>query len=114
MSLNRTTDFGVILAPDVVRFERLLPGPIERVWEYLVDSEKRGQWLASGVLEPRVGGTIELRFENARLSSEPVPERYQGHAGVFEGKETMTRFDPPHALAFTWTGAEVFLRCCSN
>ena len=99
-------DFGVNFGPDVVRFERLLPGPIERVWQYLVDSDKRGLWLASGALEPRVGGTIELRFENARLSSEPVPERYKRHAGVFEGRERITRFEPPRVLAFTWTGGE--------
>ena len=36
------------VSKDAVRFERLLPGPIERVWSYLTDSEKRGKWLASG------------------------------------------------------------------
>jgi uncharacterized protein YndB with AHSA1/START domain len=25
-------DYGVIVGPGTVRFERLLPGPIERVW----------------------------------------------------------------------------------
>lgn len=105
-SARSTADYGVNVATDTVRFERLLPGPIERVWEYLVDPDKRGQWFASGMLEPRVGGTFALRFENAGLTAEPVPERYQGHAGVFEGLERITQFEPPRLLAFTWTGAD--------
>lgn len=27
-------DQGVLTAPGMVRFERVLPGPIERVWAY--------------------------------------------------------------------------------
>ena len=39
---------GEIIDRQTVRFERLLPGPIERVWAYLTESEKRRKWLASG------------------------------------------------------------------
>ncbi len=49
-------DYGELIAPDTVRFKRLLPGTIDRVWSYLVDSEKRGKWLAGGDTEERVGG----------------------------------------------------------
>jgi len=97
-----SADFGVILAPDTVRFERLLPGPVERVWTYLTESDKRAQWLAAGTIEPRVGGAVELRFHNATLSPEPVPERYAKHQGVIVRHHTVTRFDPPTALSFTW------------
>ncbi|MBB3059863.1 uncharacterized protein YndB with AHSA1/START domain [Microbulbifer rhizosphaerae] len=34
-------DYGVMTAADTLRIERLLPGPLERVWQYLVDSDKR-------------------------------------------------------------------------
>lgn len=27
--------YGTVIAPNTIRFERLLPGPIERVWAYL-------------------------------------------------------------------------------
>jgi hypothetical protein len=27
-------EYGTVTGPDTVRLERLLPGPIERVWEY--------------------------------------------------------------------------------
>jgi uncharacterized protein YndB with AHSA1/START domain len=40
-------DYGVLTAPDTLRIERLLPGPIERVWQYLTDSDKRATWLAA-------------------------------------------------------------------
>ena len=32
--------YGVQTAPDTVRIERLLPGPIERLWAYLTESDK--------------------------------------------------------------------------
>jgi uncharacterized protein YndB with AHSA1/START domain len=43
--------YGTIIAPNTIRFERLLPGPIERVWAYLTDPEKRAKWLASGPMD---------------------------------------------------------------
>ena len=43
-------DYAVATNPTTVRIERSLPGPIERAWEYLTDSEKRGKWFASGNL----------------------------------------------------------------
>ena len=33
--------YGERVDDSTVRFERMLPGPIERVWEYLTDSDKR-------------------------------------------------------------------------
>lgn len=93
-----------LLAPDTVRFERVLPGPIERVWSYLVDSDKRGQWLAAGAMEQRVGSEFQMRFHHVELSQTPVPppERFKDFEG---GKTTMHRVlacDPPHRLAMTW------------
>ena len=55
-------DYGVVTEPGTVRIQRALPGPIERVWDYLTDSEKRGTWLAKGAMEPNVGGRVELHF----------------------------------------------------
>lgn len=98
-------DLGAVLAPDTVRFERLLPGPVERVWAHLVESEKRGLWLATGTLEPRVGGAVELTFHNAALSREPVPERHRARSGPIVSRQRVTRFEPPRALAFTWGSA---------
>lgn len=33
--------YGDLTANDTIRFERMLPGPIERVWAHLVEPDKR-------------------------------------------------------------------------
>ena len=72
------TGYPEVLSPTEIRFERLLPGPIENVWSYLTDSKKRGEWLASGPMELRVGGKVSLRFKHSELSplQAPPPERF--------------------------------------
>jgi uncharacterized protein YndB with AHSA1/START domain len=95
---------GVVTEPGTVRLERNLPGPIDRVWEYLTVSEKRGKWLATGEIEQRVGGLVNLHWRHADLSpvKEAIPARYgdmeQGHH--MEG--AVTACNPPHLLSFTW------------
>jgi uncharacterized protein YndB with AHSA1/START domain len=94
-------EYGVVTEPGTVRLERVLPGPIERVWAYLTDSKKRGQWLASGAMELRVGGQVELNFDHEQLSPRtgPTPDRYKDHCS-FKGR--VTRCDPPRLLSYTW------------
>lgn len=95
------------IAEDAVRIERLLPGPVERVWTWLTDPDLRRQWLAGGPMDLRDGGAVELRFRHAELSPDeaPVPERYRDmhvHGHVLHGRVTVC--EPPHRLAFTWGG----------
>lgn len=56
--------------------ERMLPGPIGRVWEYLTDADKREQWLATGEMDLRVGGKVELVFNHDNITpyDEKPPE----------------------------------------
>ena len=103
-------DYGTIIEAGAIRFERLLPGPIERVWAYLTESDKRGQWLASGAVEPRVGGRVELQFRHADLSPhrEPVPEKYRKYENGAGFTAEVTRCEPPRLLSHTWPdGSEV-------
>lgn len=100
---------GQVTGPREVRFSRLLPGPIERVWDYITDAELRGKWLAAGPIEPRVGGRVELNFRHANLSpvQEEPPERYRdmhekGHTQVLE----VLTYDPPKLLKITWGGGD--------
>lgn len=97
-------NYGTTPAPKTVRFERLLPGPIERVWSYLTDPEKRATWFAGGPMELRVGGKAELRFEHENLSSEPIPDEYKAICGVGSTPSVghITRCAAPHLLAYTW------------
>lgn len=97
------TDYATALSEDTVRLERFLPGPIERVWAYLTESDKRQTWLARGEMDLRPGGKIELTWENSKLSmnDDPPPEK-------FREKETHTMVgeiiecEPPRLLSFTW------------
>ncbi len=97
------TDHGVITEAGAIRFERLLPGPIERVWAYLADSDKRRTWLAGGPIELRPGGALELTWRNSELAGpdEATPEKfaqYEGHSMTGRVIEA----DPPRRLVFTW------------
>jgi uncharacterized protein YndB with AHSA1/START domain len=99
---------GEVIGPREVRFSRLLPGPIERVWDYITDSDLRGKWLASGPMEPRVGGRVALAFRHADLSpvKEAPPERFRdmhenGHAQVCE----ILAYEAPRLLKITWGSA---------
>lgn len=95
-----------------VRFVRRLPGPIERVWEFLTDSEKRGRWLAAGRMETRAGGTVELKFRHSELTphAETVPEKYRemcaSDSGACDFTGRVLRCEPPRLLSFTWGEAD--------
>jgi len=98
-------EFGELIDATTVRFERLLPGPIERVWSYLVESEKRAKWLCGGDIELRVGGDVDMHFHIASLSTaEDIehPEKYKElpEKMSFGGKVTIC--EPFNVLAHTW------------
>ena len=66
----------------MVRFERILPGPIERVWEFLTDTTRLPAWFGHGTIEPREGGHVTLM---------------DGHI-----RGMVTRWKPPRRLTYTW------------
>jgi uncharacterized protein YndB with AHSA1/START domain len=94
---------GEILDARTVRFERLLPGPIERIWAYLTESEKRRKWLAAGSMDLQTGGRVELRFNNAELTphNETPPEKYKKN-GSSAVVWTVARCEAPRLLVITW------------
>lgn len=75
-------DKGEISSVGQVRFERLLPGPIERVWDFLTRTELLPTWFGEGTIEPRVGGEVRLMG---------------GHI-----RGTVTQWQPPRKLVYTW------------
>lgn len=86
-----------------VQIERILPGPIDRVWAYLVDADKRATWLAGGPVATHVGGDVTLRFHNSTLTGhdDPPPARYANEDnGTLQGR--VLACEPPHLLEFTW------------
>ncbi len=103
---TKPEDFGVVTEPGTLRMQRMLPGPIERVWSYLTESDKRAKWFAGGPMELRAGGNFEFTFNHANLSSEKeTPERWKSSDGAkFPGR--VVRCEPPRILAITWENPE--------
>ncbi len=100
--------FGKRLSQDAVRFERLLPGPIERVWSYLTDSEKRGKWLAAGNMPSRAGAEVTLTFAHAGLSpiKAPTPEKFKKYEPSVNSQHRVLRFEPTRFLSISWGDAK--------
>ena len=99
------SDYGELIATDSVRFERILPGPIERVWSFLVEPEKRARWLCGGDTERAIGGRVEMHFHNATLSEEPdiaPPEKYKDMPEHVTFSGTVTAYEPPRLLSHSW------------
>lgn len=97
-------DYGVQTAPETLRIERILPGPLERVWAYVVEPDKRKLWFADGTMDLRVGGQVSLIWRNSTLSTDDVapPARFAKDGGVVKSLGTVTACEPPHLLIFTW------------
>lgn len=95
---------GTFNGPAEVRLVRLLPGPIERIWDYLTDPEKRARWFAGGPMEPRTGGKMRLHFRHANLApGEEPPEEYREvqDTGVHMDGAVL-RWEPPRVLSYTF------------
>jgi uncharacterized protein YndB with AHSA1/START domain len=93
--------YGVLTEPATLKIERLLPGPIERVWAYLTESDLRRKWLAAGDMEMKVGAPFELVWRNDELTN-PPGQRPQGFSLEHRMQSRITELDPPRRIRFTW------------
>ena len=91
-----------LVEPGTVRLERLLPGPVERVWAYITESDKRAKWLAAGEFDLRVGGRVHLEFDNSRLSAGDAAAAKHKDRGTGKFDGVITRLEPMKLLAHTW------------
>lgn len=108
-AMTSTAALGQLVEPATLRLERLLPGPVERVWSYLVDSDLRARWLASGVMDLTPGASVELVWRNDELTDPPgvAPE---GFGGEHRRTSRITAVRAPTLLSFSWgeTGEVTF------
>jgi len=93
--------WGVLSEPATLTIRRVLPGPIERVWTYLTDSDLRRQWLAAGGMELAVGAPFELVWRNDELT-DPPGERPAGFGAEHRMQSRITECEPPRRLSFSW------------
>ena len=96
--------YGVLTEPATLTIRRLLPGPIERVWAYLTESDLRRQWLAAGEMEMQVGAPFELVWRNDELS-DPPGQRPEGFSEEHRMQSRITELDPPRRLAIAWSNS---------
>jgi uncharacterized protein YndB with AHSA1/START domain len=88
----------------VLRFERRLGHPIDRVWKALTDSEEISGWLGSAEIDLVEGGLVTVRWLNPIGPEEfakygiDIPEELAGEQPVHGG--TITRLDPPRVLEY--------------
>jgi len=102
--LGNPDAYGVLTEPATLKIQRLLPGPIERVWAYLTESELRRKWLAAGEMEMKVGAPFELVWRNDELI-DPPGQRPPGFGIEHRMQSRITELDPPRKLAITWEGS---------
>ena len=97
------SNYGEILENGDLKFERLLPGPIERVWSWIADSDKRAEWLCGGGDTDRPG-TISFEFNHNNLTphDDPFPEKYKEMEDGISFQIEVTKVDPPYYMAWYW------------
>ena len=97
-----TAELGQVIDAKTLRMERTLNVPIDKVWNFLVDPNKRARWLAGGSCPAQAGDTIELRFDNDTLTGEKAPPRLQKYGGVHLMKSRIVKMQAPRLLVMTW------------
>ena len=102
--MKTNEQFGTFTGPAEVRLVRTLPGPIERVWDYLTDAEKRARWFAGGPMEPRKGGKLELFFLHKNIAPDETPpeDHKQAQDPGIKMPGTVLRWEPPRVLSYTF------------
>ena len=98
--------YGELIEPLTLKIQRLLPGPVDRVWAYLTESELRRQWLASGQMQAKTDTSFELVWRNDELS-DPPGARPEGFGAEHRLESRILAFEPGRKLAFTWNQGEV-------
>lgn len=98
-------------APGEIQFERLFPGSVEELWEYLSKSEKRAEWLASGEMPLQEGAYFTLHFEHSRLSKQkdPVPEKFRKYENGDDMPSRLIELNVPSRLKISWSGGSEVL-----
>jgi len=97
----RDDQYAALTAPSTVTLRRRLPGPVARVWAYLVDGELRRRWLASGSMALEPGASFELVWRNDELSASAA-ERPEGFPEESRATCQITEVEPLRKLRFAW------------
>jgi uncharacterized protein YndB with AHSA1/START domain len=97
----RAEDFGTIKDLAALTIQRMLPGPIDRVWSYLIDSDLRRKWLAAGEMKLHADAPFEFVWRNDELTT-PSGKRPEGFAAEQRMQSRIIEVDPPRKLVIAW------------
>jgi uncharacterized protein YndB with AHSA1/START domain len=103
-STKKPDAYGELIEPTTLRIQRLLPGPVERIWAYLTDSDLRKKWLAAGVMEMKVGAPVELVWRNDELN-DPPGKRPDGFPEEQRMRSRITELEPLRKLSIAWNNS---------
>jgi uncharacterized protein YndB with AHSA1/START domain len=85
------SNYGTIIERDpqhaTIRFERSLEADIAETWRWLTEPDRLERWLAPTMIDLRVGGTVEHRFDET-------------DDGLVRGR--IQRLESPHLLEYEW------------
>jgi uncharacterized protein YndB with AHSA1/START domain len=96
----------------MVQFERILPGPIERVWEFLTDTKQLPGWFGEGTIEPRPGGAVSLMGGHVRgiVTQWQSPRRLAYTRNVFNPGDAESHYPESYlTIALKPRGSDVVL-----
>ena len=96
--------YGTLIEPTTLKIQRLLPGPIERIWAYLVDGDLRRKWLAAGAMEMKVGAPVEFVWRNGELNDPPSP-RPADFPDEHRMQSRISELDPMRKLSIAWNNS---------
>ena len=98
--------YGEILEDGSMKFVRLMPAPIEEVWSWIVEGEKRARWLGGGGDMTHAGQTVrfDFRHENLTPHDETIPEKYKEMENGVSYDVEVTSCEAPRRLVMVWPG----------
>ena len=93
--------YGALTEPTTLKIQRLLPGPVDRVWKYLIDGELRRKWLAAGDMTLSAGAPFEFVWRNDELT-DPPGTRPPGFGAENRMQSRIVSAEPPRKLVIAW------------
>lgn len=100
-STSQASSYGTLIEPTTLRLERILPGPVERVWSYLTDGALRRQWLAAGDMDLKPGTEFEFVWRNDELT-DPPGKRPDGFGEENRMTCRILEVEAPRRLFISW------------
>lgn len=96
--------YGEVLEDGSMKFMREFSAPIDNVWSWLADGDKRGRWLGGGGDIIHAGQTVKFEFQHQNLTphDEAYPEKYKAMENGIAYDVDIKTCDAPHHLVMVW------------